>query len=201
MEKTTLTVGSFAVNCTVVYSDGKAFVIDPGHEAERIIARLEELKLVPEAILLTHAHFDHINALPGLEERYPGIPVYLDTKDAMMFSHPFNQMPPEYQSIPVPGCLRDVGELDARINVIHTPGHTPGGVSYYFESMKTLFSGDTLFAGSIGRTDFPGGSMNELMESLKRLAALPDDTLVIPGHGMYTTIGREKESNPYMFAS
>ena len=114
-----------------------------------------------------------------------------------MFGHPFNQMPGEYASIGVPANIRDVNELKI-CEVIHTPGHTPGGVCYHFANDKLLLSGDTLFSGSIGRTDFPGGSMSKMMESLKKLMTLPDDTLVIPGHGSHTTIGREKTSNPYL---
>ena len=118
-----------------------------------------------------------------------------------MFGHPFNQSWGEYESIGTPANIRDVADLPSAlpaVTAIHTPGHTPGGVCFYFKDDKLLLSGDTLFAGSVGRTDFPGGSMGKLMESLKKLTALPDDTLVIPGHGPHTTIAAEKRSNPYI---
>jgi glyoxylase-like metal-dependent hydrolase (beta-lactamase superfamily II) len=171
--------------------------VDPGHEGARIAAILEKKGLEPEAVLLTHAHFDHITGIAELQKLFPNLPVYIHSEDTVMFGHPFNQMPGEYASIGVPANIHDVNELKI-CEVIHTPGHTPGGVCYFFAEDKLLLSGDTLFAGSIGRTDFPGGSMSKMMESLKKLMILPDDTLVIPGHGSHTTIGREKTSNPYL---
>jgi glyoxylase-like metal-dependent hydrolase (beta-lactamase superfamily II) len=171
--------------------------VDPGHEGARIAALLEKKGLEPEAVLLTHAHFDHITGIAELQKLFPGLPVYVHREDTVMFGHPFNQMPGEYSSIGVPANIRDVEELKI-CEVIHTPGHTPGAVCYHFPSDRLLLSGDTLFAGSIGRTDFPGGSMSKMTDSLKKLTALPDDTLVVPGHGSHTTIGREKATNPYL---
>lgn len=197
MERLTIQVGSYEVNCSIIYENGKAWIVDPGHEGARIAALLEKKGLEPEAILLTHAHFDHITGVKELQRLFPKLPVYVHPEDAVMFGHPFNQMPGEYDSIGTPANIRDVNTLEIA-EVIHTPGHTPGGMCYYFPADKLLLSGDTLFAGSIGRTDFPGGSMSKMTASLKKLMTLPDDTLVIPGHGSHTTIGQEKVSNPYI---
>ncbi len=201
MERLTIQVGSYEVNASILSGEGKAWIVDPGQEGERIVELLAKKGLEPAGILLTHAHFDHISGIPAIKAAFPALPVYVHPGDRPMFGHPYNQLPGEYASIGVPGDLRDVAELKPALpeaEVIETPGHTPGGVCYYFAKDKLLLSGDTLFAGSIGRTDFPGGSMARMMESLKTLTSLPDDTLVIPGHGPHTTIGREKKTNPYL---
>lgn len=197
MERLTIQVGSYEVNCSIISENGRAWIVDPGQEGARIASLLEKKGLEPEAVLLTHAHFDHITGIAELQKLFPGLPVYVHREDTVMFGHPFNQMPGEYSSIGVPANIRDVEELKI-CEVIHTPGHTPGAVCYHFPSDRLLLSGDTLFAGSIGRTDFPGGSMSKMTDSLKKLTALPDDTLVVPGHGSHTTIGREKAANPYL---
>ena len=205
MELKTIQVGPFEVNCTVIARDGRAWIVDPGGEAERVVALVESLGCEAAGILLTHAHFDHIGAIPALEKRWPGVPVFVHRNDEPVVTHPFNQFPPDYPAIPRPENLRTEGWPEF-IEVLETPGHTPGGVCYYLrlkeEGAKDaggiLFSGDTLFAGSVGRTDFPGGSMPTLMASLKKLTALPDSTQVIPGHGPETTIGREKKTNPFL---
>lgn len=197
MERLTIQVGSYEVNCSIISENGRAWIVDPGQEGARIASLLEKKGLEPEAVLLTHAHFDHITGIAELQKLFPGLPVYVHREDTVMFGHPFNQMPGEYSSIGVPANIRDVEELKI-CEVIHTPGHTPGAVCYHFPSDRLLLSGDTLFAGSIGRTDFPGGSMSKMTDSLKKLTALPDDTLVVPGHGSHTTIGREKATNQYL---
>lgn len=197
MERLTIQVGSYEVNCSIISENGRAWIVDPGQEGARIASLLEKKGLEPEAVLLTHAHFDHITGIAELQKLFPGLPVYVHREDTVMFGHHFNQMPGEYSSIGVPANIRDVEELKI-CEVIHTPGHTPGAVCYHFPSDRLLLSGDTLFAGSIGRTDFPGGSMSKMTDSLKKLTALPDDTLVVPGHGSHTTIGREKATNPYL---
>ena len=197
MKFKTVTVGLYEVNCTLAIDGADAWVVDPGADEEAIEKAAEAEGAKIAGVLLTHAHFDHIGAIPGIKARFPDAPVYVHPSDEVMFGHPFNRLPPEYPSFPKPA-----GVVDARkfplAEVIETPGHTPGGVCYYFKDDGVLLSGDTLFAGSVGRTDFPGGSMTTLVESLKKLKALPDDTKVIPGHGPSTTIGEEKGSNPYL---
>ncbi len=197
MKRQTLQVGTLEVNCSILARDERAWIVDPGADADRIAALLEKDGLRPELILLTHAHFDHIGGIPGLQRRFPNLPVYIHPLDAPILAHPLNAFPPDYPAIPQPANIRDCRELPG-VTVLETPGHTPGGCCYHFPDEKLLLSGDTLFAGSVGRTDFPGGDMGALTESLDRLAALPDDTLVIPGHGSTTTIGREKLNNPYL---
>ena len=200
MKRNTIQVGTYEVNCTILSWDDSAWIVDPGSEAERIAAILEKAQLKPEAILLTHGHFDHIGAVPALQERWPGLEVYIAPEDEKVITHPLNAFPPDYPPIAKPGNLKDARSLSGRrgVEVVFTPGHTPGGVCYYFGEEKLLLAGDTLFAGSVGRTDLPGGDMATLMESLKKLKALPDDTEVIPGHGMFTTIGMEKDGNPFL---
>ena len=197
MKFKTVPVGLYEVNCTLAIDGADAWVVDPGADEEAIVKAAEAEGAKIAGILLTHAHFDHIGAIPGIKARFPEAPVYVHPSDEVMFGHPFNRLPPEYPSFPKPA-----GVVDARkfplAEVIETPGHTPGGVCYYFKEDGILLSGDTLFAGSVGRTDFPGGSMTTLVESLKKLKALPDLTKVIPGHGPSTTIGEEKGSNPYL---
>lgn len=200
MERITLQVGSFEVNCSLLAEGRKALIVDPGQEAERILAALAEHHLLPEAILLTHGHFDHIGAIPELQEAYPELPVYVTEEDAKVMTHPLNRLPPDYPPVSVKN-LRNAAEaaaLPLHPEVINTPGHTPGGVCYHFPEAKTLFSGDTLFAGSVGRTDLPGGDMKTLMASMEQLKQLPPETIVVPGHGMETTMGLEIESNPFL---
>ena len=200
MNRTTIQVGAYEVNCTVLSWDDAAWIVDPGSEADRIVELLEKSRLRPEAILLTHGHFDHIGAVPGLQAKWPGLEVYVNPADEMVLTHRLNCFPPEYPPIEKPANLRDARTLAGRRGVepIFTPGHTPGGMCFYFPGEKLLLSGDTLFAGSVGRTDLPGGDMATLMDSVRSLKALPDDTVVVPGHGMFTSIGREKASNPFL---
>ena len=200
MKRINLEVGAYDVNCSILALNGQAWIVDPGADAELIVRCLNNEGLVPTAILLTHGHFDHIGAIPALQQTFPNLPVYVSAADAHILTHPFNQMPPDYPAITMPTDVRDADTLamPVEMRVIPTPGHTPGGVCYYFPAEKLLLSGDTLFAGSIGRTDFPGGDMKTMTESLKKLTALPDDVTVVPGHGPMTTIAAEKRGNPFI---
>lgn len=196
-----VSVGSYCVNCVVVSEGGHCAIVDPGQDADVIADCIKSQNLTPVAVLLTHGHFDHVGGMPGLLERYCGLPVYAHPSDWPMFGHPLNRCPPDYPGVPRPADLRDVRTAESDLaefgmSVMETPGHTPGSVCLRFGD--TLLSGDTLFAGSCGRTDFPGGSMAAMRTSLAALSALPPMVNVIPGHGASTTIGREVESNPFI---
>ena len=201
LQHKTIPVGSYCVNCLILWQGTDALIVDPGQDADLIVSFLSEHGLAPQAILFTHGHFDHIGGLPGLLAKYPDLPVYAHPSDGPMFGHPMNQMPPEYPCVAKPANLRDIREAPAAFpgfafQVLETPGHTPGSVCLKFGDL--LLSGDTLFAGSCGRTDFPGGSMAAMRQSLAALAQLPAETDVIPGHGPVTTIGTEVATNPFM---
>lgn len=192
----TLTVGHLDTNCYVVTNEDtlECAVIDPGAESNTILDYLEENRLHCAAILLTHAHFDHVGALPAVREA-TGAPVYLCEKE--------KTLPPNMTGafhIPEDARFyRDGDEVKAAgltFRVLETPGHTPGGVSLICG--EALFSGDTLFRGSCGRADFEGADFMEELRSLKKLAELPGDYEVYPGHDLGTTLSREREHNPYM---
>ena len=198
-----LPLGPFEANCSILWGDpSQAWVVDPGADSEEILGFLEKKGLGVGVVVLTHGHFDHISAVNEVLAKYP-VSAYLHAEDAAFAFSPMNAMPP-YLPTRRPATLatekRDgdllaCGGLTARL--IHTPGHTPGGWCLSFESERLLVAGDTLFAGSVGRTDLPGGDWEVMAASLQRLKALPDDTRVICGHGPMTTIGVEKRSNPY----
>jgi glyoxylase-like metal-dependent hydrolase (beta-lactamase superfamily II) len=267
-----LSVGPFEVNCAIVWNDAKqALVIDPGSDADRIEAVLQENGLTVASYLLTHGHADHLNALADLYETRPA-PVYIHAEDLTWCFGPQNQIPPYYPvpekpaaefihpeklaphdpprpsgTPPAEGILHDpprpsgtppaegilhnpprpsgtppaegilkvplhgrggrsgatdgagpITLADLSFQTLETPGHTRGGVCYYFEKEKVIFTGDTLFKGTCGRTDLPGGDGRILAASLKKLAALPDDVTVYPGHNESTTIGHEKRTNFFM---
>jgi glyoxylase-like metal-dependent hydrolase (beta-lactamase superfamily II) len=199
-----LPTGPYEANCSILWRDpAQAWVVDPGADGDEILAFLDERGLKAGVIVLTHGHFDHVSAVTAVAARFP-VAVHLHAADAAWAFTPANAMPP-YRPTRQPATLtsekRDgdalaCGGLEAKL--LHTPGHTPGGWCLHFEPEKLLVAGDTLFAGSVGRTDFPGGSWDQLQASLQRLKALPDDTRVICGHGPMTTIGAEKRSNPYL---
>ena len=190
----TLTVGPLATNCYLVYEEGtkQCLVIDPGFEPETILTSLEKAQLTPEAILLTHGHFDHVGGVKQLVEA-TGVPVYLCALDTAM-PHPLTAGPLYYTHTLEEGSVLALAGLT--LQVLHTPGHTPGSVCFVCQDV--IFSGDTLCAGSCGRTDLPGGSWRTLMESLQRLARLEGDFRIFPGHGESTTLLAEKQYNPYL---
>lgn len=194
MEITVLTLGDYMTNCYILRQEGsdQCLIIDPGYEAGRILSALRQKQLEPEAILLTHGHFDHVGAVKDLAAE-TDCDVYISEADL--------SLPPMLTSgklyythtYPASGTLNLAG---LAVRVLPTPGHTPGSVCLLVED--TMFSGDTLFQGSCGRTDLPGGSWEQIAASLKTLAALPGDYRVLPGHGGETTLDRERQSNPYL---
>jgi glyoxylase-like metal-dependent hydrolase (beta-lactamase superfamily II) len=201
----TIVVGDFQVNCYILsQEEGKAIIVDPGDDAARIAAMLREKDLTPIAYLMTHGHVDHITALKQIASEFPA-PIALHGDDAeWAFGEeskimPFLEIParPEEIAIDLKQC-REIPDLGTPCEVIHTPGHTPGSVCFYFPRCSVLITGDTLFAGSVGRTDLPGGSARTLAESLNKLKELPDDTQIFPGHGPASTIGSEKRTNYFM---
>jgi len=200
-----LTVGPIMANCYIVGCEETkvAAVIDPGDEADRILIILAEAGLTVQTIINTHGHFDHVSANQRMKE-VTGAELLIHALDAPMLSQlsataaswgmSSEDSPPPDRTI-AHGDVVQVGNID--LTVIHTPGHTPGGISLH--SNKAVFVGDTLFAGSIGRTDFPGGDFGVLKTSIQeKLFTLNDDVTVYPGHMGLTTIGQEKRTNPFV---
>ena len=196
-------VGMLEGNCYLVRCDpiGHGVIIDPGDEARRIADEVKAMGLEPEAILLTHGHVDHVNAAAALRRRFRSRVVCHGSDAEMVRGEEtlslwgMQRNPCQVDQVVSDGDTIIVGGQS--ISVLHTPGHTEGSVCYAIDT--ALFSGDTLFNGSIGRTDLPGGSDAQMMRSLKtRIAALADETEVFPGHGPRTTIEYEKKSNPFL---
>lgn len=201
----TYVLGPVSTNCYVIYNDQtkEAVIVDPADHASRILDKCRELNVKPTAILLTHGHFDHIMAAKEVRAAF-GCKLYAGRKEERMLLDPGVNMTINMgvEQISIrPDVLVDEGDelqlAGYTWKVLETPGHTPGCVCYYCAEEDVLISGDTLFAESLGRTDFPGGSTSAIIKSIsEKLFALPDDTMVYPGHGEPTTIGHEKKYNP-----
>jgi hydroxyacylglutathione hydrolase len=202
-----LPVGPLHCNCSVIGDEvtREAMVIDPGDEIEDVLALVRKHNLQVKQIVVTHAHIDHVGGAMKLRAA-TGAPILLNQNDYALLK--MLDVQAAWIGVEDPGKVeidRSVGQADTvragslTANVMHTPGHTEGSVCLYFPLEKKLIAGDTLFAGSIGRTDLPGGSFEKIMDSLhEKVMALPDDTVVVPGHGELTTIGEERESNPFL---
>ena len=203
----TFPVGPLACNCTILGDEesGEAIVIDPGDEIARIQRRLTELNLKLKQILITHAHIDHVGGALKLK-RLTGAPIFLNESDLPLLEMMAAQAAwlgmatPE--TAPPDAPLTDgqlVGLDRYPAQVLHTPGHTQGSISLWIPSESKLVAGDTLFRDSIGRTDLPGGDGRRILRSIyDKLLPLPEETVVVPGHGASTTIGREKRFNPFL---
>ncbi len=207
MIRETFPVGMLGCNCSILGDEAshEAIVVDPGYDIPRILELLAKHKLTVKKILVTHAHIDHIASAQRLKE-ITGAPILYNQADlplvAMMdvqagwFGLPVpTVLPPDHS--PADGEVVDVGGISG--NILYTPGHSEGSVCLYLPKEHLLLASDTLFAGGVGRTDFPGGNAGKLLRSIHdRLLTLPDETVVIPGHGSMTTIGVERDSNPFL---
>jgi hydroxyacylglutathione hydrolase len=202
-----LTVSPFQENCYIIGDEesGVGAVVDPGDEAARIALAVEQTDLDVASIIITHAHIDHVGAVAALVDEY-ACPVLMHAEaepmlaqlptQAMMMGLKFGKVPAVDHYIGDEEVL-EVGDL--KLRALYTPGHAPGHLAFYIEDEGLVLSGDALFAGSVGRADLPGGSMEVLMRSIEeRLLTLPDETRVFPGHGPQTEIGNERTSNPFL---
>ena len=204
-----LILGAYETNCYILRESAAAkdcLIVDAGLQAGQLINFLKEHKLNPLALVLTHGHIDHIAGVPALRTEFPDIKVYIHKLDAQMLAEPhtnLSAMTGELFSIePAEFSLKEndmIQQAGVKLSVLHTPGHTPGGICLYSEDEAIVFTDDALFADSIGRTDFPNGSTSQLLESIReKLLTLPDETKVYPGHGPVTTIAHEKLHNPFL---
>jgi glyoxylase-like metal-dependent hydrolase (beta-lactamase superfamily II) len=202
---TKIEVGPFATNCYIVWTEQlDTLIIDPGADAGKISKIIKHCRLKVAGYLVTHGHMDHISALEPLFSQENAV-IAMHTADIAWAFGENNQMLP-YFMVPrrpekIDRALKGGEKIDEEgfsYAVIHTPGHSPGGVCFYFAGENILFSGDTLFKGSVGRTDLPRASGDQLRKSLKALSILPPQTKVYPGHGPATTIGEEITSNPFL---
>lgn len=202
----TLVLGPVSTNCYLAKNKetGALLIVDPADAPERIMRAVAELRAKPEAILLTHGHFDHIGAAEALREHYR-VPVCALEQEREVLEDTRKNLTGSWlgrgYTLLADRWLKDGEQIDLAgfsIEVLHTPGHTVGGACYYLPEEAVLFSGDTLFCGSVGRTDLPTGSMGALRRSIhEKLFVLPEETLVFPGHDEQTTIRYEKQYNPY----
>ena len=207
MDVRSLTVGQVAENCYVVRRDGadRGLIVDPGEEAERILGLVDELGIGIDAILLTHTHFDHIGAVAPVAKA-TGAPVYCPEIEVPVLADIMSYVPwpgfGPYESYDADETVGGGERLELagmEIDVVFTPGHSPGHVTYAIRDERALFSGDVLFEGSVGRVDLPGGDWPTLLESIRGLVEnYPEETVVYPGHMGVTTLGAERASNPFL---
>lgn len=202
-----LPVGPLQCNCSVIGDEAtrEALVIDPGDDIDDVLEIVQKHNLIVKQIVITHAHIDHVGGAMKLRLA-TGAPILLNQNDYALIK--MLDVQATWLGMQPPGKVdidHSIGQADVikagslSATVLHTPGHTEGSVCLYFEAEKKLIAGDTLFAGSIGRTDLPGGSFDKIMNSLREtVLALPDATIVLPGHGPQTTIGEERASNPFL---
>lgn len=198
--------GILSTNCYVAWNEQtkEAVIVDPAAYSKKLAEFLREEGLKPQAVLLTHGHFDHIMGIDGMREKFQ-VPVYASEKEQEILQDARLNLSAAYgggYTFSDATCVRDGEELEIagmKIKVIETPGHTAGGCCYYIAEEEALFSGDSLFCASIGRTDFPTGSSSQLVRAVRdKLLVLPEETMVYPGHMEETTIGYERKHNPFI---
>lgn len=200
-------VGLLQCNCSIIGDEAsrEALVIDPGDQISEILAIIQKHNFQIKQIVITHAHIDHVGSAMKLRQA-TGAPILINENDYALLK--MLDVQAAWLGMQDPGKVEiaaSLGESDSvkagslSANVLHTPGHTEGSICLYFPAEKTLIAGDTLFAGSIGRTDLPGGSFEKIIRSIHgKLLVLPEDTVVVPGHGALTTIAQEREGNPFL---
>lgn len=200
-------VGPLQCNCSIIGDEAsrEALVIDPGDEISEILAIIQKHNFQVKQIVITHAHIDHVGGAMKLRQA-TGAPILINENDYALLK--MLDVQAAWIGMQDPGKVEvadSLGESDTvkagalSAKVMHTPGHTEGSICLYFPTEKTLIAGDTLFAGSIGRTDLPGGSFEKIIRSIRgKLLTLPDETVVVPGHGELTTIAQERETNPFL---
>jgi glyoxylase-like metal-dependent hydrolase (beta-lactamase superfamily II) len=204
-----LVLGAYQTNCYILRSSDTAkdcLIVDAGLEAGELVEFLQRHKLNPAALVLTHGHVDHIAGLVELRKNFPDVKVYIHKLDAEMLTEAERNISTltglAFSTEPADFLIEEASLIEQaglKMEVLHTPGHTQGGICLYARNEGIIFVGDTLFADSVGRTDFPSGSMSQLIKGIKeKLCVLPDETVVYPGHGPATTIVREKTHNQYL---
>ena len=204
-----LILGAFQTNCYILRkstADKDCLIIDTGLETGALINFISKNELNPVAVVLTHGHVDHTKGIDKLRKTYPDIKVYIHKLDAELLTETKNNLSAwteePFSTKPADFLVEETNTIELagiKLEVIHTPGHTPGGVCLYSRDEGIVFVGDTLFADGVGRTDIPGGNTSQLITSIKeKLLILPDETIVYPGHGPATTIAREKTHNPFL---
>jgi len=201
-----VTLGPFETNCYIVASGERCWIIDASFEPEELIGRVRKLDLKPEALILTHAHVDHMAGIDEVVRAFGPLPVVMHADEREWLANPIlNLSAAMGMPVTARGPDRFIADGDTltlgdqQWSVLHTPGHSPGGVSLVNSKARIAIVGDTLFAGSIGRTDFPGSDFETLSQSIRtKLYTLPDETRIYPGHGPASTIGRERRTNPFV---